>query len=303
MKKLWAILLAVLLTATVVGPASAWQFELEGHWLWGYDYVAQGGRSGFFGPYDFSAYTSSGGPKFNSMNAFLGFRTINGIQYGLVTGADGSLQWSRMELLPTIRLNKAMRFSAWYQIGNGTNEYGLYANSTAFGAWNPIASGTWTQWWMTAQTPMDVFVAGKRGFPWGMGLQYQADSTTSESLGFVAPYGPLRVGVVIYPWRGQTWVNSLTGRDVISSTTGSGPQFQPTALGNQFDVYATQTTVYRLWDNDRKRQLQPGAFVTYEAGNISTGIVYEWFTEHNGPAAALQNGNTTTGDLQARTYY
>jgi len=138
------------------------------------------------------------------MNSFLGFRTINGTQYGLVTGADGSLQWSRMELLPTIRINKAMRFSAWYQIGSGTTEYGLYANSTAFGAWNPIASGTWTGWQFVSELPWGTLTLGKRMSWWGLGLNSGYNNFSTEQLSLFAPYGPVRVGIGFFPWRGAT---------------------------------------------------------------------------------------------------
>ena len=118
MKRLLTVLLACLLIACFTATASAIELNLQGTWLWGYDYVAQAGRAGFFGPYDFATPGSAltvGGFKFNSLNAWLGARTINGVQYGLVTGTDGSLQWSRMELTPEIRLNKAVRFRAAYK--------------------------------------------------------------------------------------------------------------------------------------------------------------------------------------------
>ena len=163
---------------------------------------------------------------------------------------------------------------------------------------------------MEAQTPWGVLVAGKRDLDWGMGLQYEASHDTTESLSLVAPYGPLRIGLFCYPWRGQAWLNSLAGRDVVSNITVAGPQLQPTSLGNQLDVYRTRVENYRLWDNDRKRQLQPGGFITYGAGNVSMGVLYEWYSIHNGPAAAIYNGAVTDpldvawgrGDQQARTY-
>ncbi len=281
MKKILTTLLAGLLIAAVAAPASALEFGLQGTWLWGYDYVSQAGRAGFFGPYDFatpgSVLVNPVFSKVNSLNAWVGARTINGIQYGLVTGADAALQWSRMELNPEIRLNKAVRLRAAYQIGSGTNEYGLYANSAAFGAWNPIASGTWTQWWMTAQTPWGILIGGKRPFAWGMGAQYDGTSCTSESFGVVAPYGPLRIGILIYPWRGQIWINDFQHRTVISSTNIIGVP--------GWDGFPS--TRYRTWDNDAKRQLQPAAFVTYSAANSEAGVVYEWFALHNGPGGAV----------------
>ena len=91
---------------------------------------------------------------------------------------------------------------------------------------------------------------------------------------------------------------------MVSNITVAGPQLQPTSLGNQLDVYRTRVENYRLWDNDRKRQLQPGGFITYVAGSVNMGVLYEWYSIHNGPAAAIYNGTTADGqgDQQARTY-
>jgi hypothetical protein len=155
---------------------------------------------------------------------------------------------------------------------------------------------------MEAQTPWGVLVAGKRDLNWGMGLQYEAGYDTTESLNVITSYGPLRIGLFCYPWRGQAWVNPQAGRDVISNITVAGAQLQPDALGNQLDRYLTRVQNYRLWDNDRKRQLHPGGFITYESGNINVGILYEWYGMHNGPSAAVNNGAVPDGDQCARTY-
>jgi hypothetical protein len=305
MKSILTILLVGLMTVFNASRASAWEFRLAGTWLWGYEYVDQAGGAGFFGPHDAATASLSavGMPKVNAMNAWVGARTINSVQYGMVTGADASLQWSRMELTPEIRFHDAIMLKGAYQIGNAApTEYGLYANSTAAGSWTPLATGQWTQWWVKVQSPWGTLSAGKRGFPWGMGLQYEGDVVTTESFSVSVPYGPLKMCVWCYPWQGQSWVNSLAGRDVVSALTVVGPQIQPTAFGNQLDRYDTRVAQYRLWDNDRKRQLHPGGFITYEAGNVSMGVLYEWYSIHNGPAAAINNGAVPDGDRRARTY-
>ncbi len=300
------IVIGVLFFVLLATDAAAWEFNLKGTWIWGYDYVDQSGGAGFFGPHDraTAGLSLNGNPKVNSMNGWVGARTINGVQYGMVTGADASLQWSRIELKPEIRVNSAIRLKGAYQIGaSSVTEYGLYANSTSPGGWNPFATGQWTLWWMEALTPWGVLIAGKRDIGWGMGLQYEADHDTTESLCVVAPYGPLKIGLFCYPWRGQAWLNPQAGRDVISNITVAGPQLQPTNIGPQLDTYVTRVGNYRLWDNDRKRQLQPGFFITYDQGNVSIGILYEWYSIHNGPAGAVTNGTLgDDGDQRARTY-
>jgi hypothetical protein len=213
MKKLFALLLTGLLIGSVAAPVSAWEFSLSGNFKWGYDYFCQAGKSGFFGTYD--QVSPSGGQagilqtNWRSMNAWVGARTINARQYGLVTGQAASLNYQRVEFYPEIRINSAISLRGWYQIGAveapavvlGT--YGLYRNSSDPGAWNPISSGEWTQWWARAQTPWGIVVVGKRPLGFGIGAQYDGTNITSESLLLVAPYGPLRIGLGIYPYRRQ----------------------------------------------------------------------------------------------------
>ncbi len=123
MKSILTILLAGVFSMFVPIQASAWEFKLAGTWVWGYDHVDQAGGAGFFGPHDSATagLSVAGMPKVNTMNAWVGARRINDTQYGMVTGANASLQWSRVELHPEIRVNSAIRFRAAYQIGNGTS--------------------------------------------------------------------------------------------------------------------------------------------------------------------------------------
>jgi hypothetical protein len=115
MKLILTILLAGLFNVFMAIQVSAWEFKLAGTWLWGYDYVDQAGGAGFFGPHDLATagLSVAGMPKVNSMNAWVGARSINDTQYGMVTGSDASLQWSRMEFTPEIRINNAIRHQTW----------------------------------------------------------------------------------------------------------------------------------------------------------------------------------------------
>ena len=292
MHRLRATLVATVGLWFVVTSAFAWEVSLKGDWHYGYDYFTQAGTRGFFGPYDqASAAANASGTKFNTMNSFVGFRTINGVQYGIVTGSDASLDWMRMELPLEIRLNPAVEFHALYQIGYGVSQYGLYPSWSAMGVWNPIASGTWTDWWFTAKTPGGILVAGKRPLIWGIGALFDQNNATTELLGIVPSYGPFRMGLLYCPWRGQTWVNSMADRNVVASTLNPGPQ--GTADAPPADVIS-----YRLWDNERKQYLHPEWWFIFAAGNFEAGYLGEWYTVHNGPGGATSNANA----LRARTY-
>ncbi|MDA8408196.1 MAG: hypothetical protein M0T73_15235, partial [Deltaproteobacteria bacterium] len=209
MNRLWVFLIIIIGVLFAVTPVFPWDVTISGDYMWTYDYFDQYGHAGFFGAYDqASAVANAGTTKFNSMNGFVGMRTINGVQYGLVTGTDASMQWSRVEFAPEIKVNNAIAFKAMYQIGNLTglttnNIYGLYENSTALGVYNPIAAGTWTYWWFNANLPWGHLNAGKRPLIWGMGGLFDQHNATTEAIGPTVFYGPLRAAFVVYPWRGQ----------------------------------------------------------------------------------------------------
>ncbi|MCL5124360.1 MAG: hypothetical protein M1511_07675 [Deltaproteobacteria bacterium] len=294
------LLIVILGLLFAVSQAFAWDVSINGDYLWAYDYFDQYGHAGFFGTYDspnVGPLMTGTYPKFNTMNGFVGMRTINGVQYGLVTGTDASMQWSRMEFAPEIKVNNAVTFKAMYQIGYGTNDYGLYENSTALGVYNPIASGTWTYWWFNANLPWGHLNAGKRPLIWGMGGLFDQHNATTEAIGPTVFYGPLRAAFVVYPWRGQTWQNSMAGQDIVSTTLSVGPQ-----ILNPGENGAETAMSYRMFDNDRKRNLHPEAWFIYSNGNIEFGVLAEYIPTHNGPAGATTNANTLTARTYDQTY-
>jgi hypothetical protein len=82
-------------------------------------------------------------------------------------------------------------------------------------------------------------------------------------------------------------------RQVLLSTGGAGPQL----LQNS----TTSIIQYRLWDKDRVRNFPFTISATYMAGNLETGIRYDWRGQHNGPGGATANG-AANGDLDALTF-
>jgi hypothetical protein len=301
MKRLWAIVVFCLAMAALAAPVGAWEFHMQGKWLWGYDYIEQSGRNGFFGAYDTTTIPAAAPSfaKFSSMNAWVGARDINAVQYGMVTGSNASLQWSRMELHPELRINQALRLRGVYQIGGPAGPYSLYqggggSNST-FGAWSPMSVGQWTQWWMTAQLPWGVVVMGKRPFAWGCGAQYDSNNASNEGLMVIAPYGPFRLGGQIFPYRGNLWINAFPQR------IGTAPPANgQTQVSYTFGSPAPAIESYRPWDQDAKFRLEPGIFFTYENGPLSLGALYEWTPQHSGPAGGTTSINVGI-DVQ-RTY-
>jgi hypothetical protein len=224
------------------------------------------------------------------MNAWVGERTINQIPYGLVTGKDASLNYQRVEFYPEIRINRAIRLRGWYQIGSFENNllrlatYGLYINSSDPGAWNPIHTGEWTQWWATAETPWGVVVVGKRSLSFGIGAQYDGSNVTSECLLLVVPYGPFRLGLGIYPHRRALWVNSFP-IPYLGGDPYGGPGAGPGGISRQIISISDTGSYPKTWDHDSAMVQQPFAFITYRSGGLDLGILYEWLKEHEGPQA------------------
>lgn len=316
MKKLRMVLLAGLLIAALCATAHAWEFAMTGNFQWNYDYVAQGGTNGFFGTQNVVNPVIAAGPtNWFSANTWAGSRLISSTQIGLVSGLDASYQYQRMVLNPEIRVNNAVRVRGQYWIGGfqtynlgaasgfdgatavgnalGTNTdlgSSLYLNQqTGSALTRPISTGQWNLLWMTAQTPWGILVAGKRPAPFGMGLNSDGEHTVvSESLTIVAPYGPLRIGIGIYPWRQGVFLDSqrnLTGAFAVA--VGQG-------VAN-----TTGTAYQKLWDQSGIRLQLPqlGAFVTYSNGPLDAGIIYLYWQQHQGPESSPTALATTAAGL------
>jgi hypothetical protein len=311
-KKTFVILFAASLALSLAGSVLPWQLNLEGAFIYRFDVVAQGGRAGFFGAYDTGAPALfvAGGPNWAAQNAWVGARNLNagqsGTQFGVVTGTNASFNYQRMEFYPEIRLNQSMRLRGVYQIGAhffgpqavtavpavvgpfGPLEYGWYQNSSRFGAFNPIDSGSWTQWWLTAQIPWGIIVFGKRPAPFGTGVQYVGSNVTAEGLDLVVPYGPFRFGVGVYLHRRQTWLNA--------ARNGILELGNPFALGTARNIsFFDGGTFPKQWDRGSDRTGEPTIFLTYSSGDFDFGALYSWMKTHDGPEARTTWGDAAQG--------
>ena len=308
MKKVRMVLLAGLLIAALCAPAYAWEFAMTGNFQWTYEYHAQGGTNGFFGPQNQANVALAALGNWQATNFWVGSRTMGGTQYGLVTGLDSSINYQRMVLHPEIRVNPAIRIRGEYWIG-GFSDYQTppvgqqlmgvgapgrlqYASSyylnqqTGSVITAPLALGQWNLLWVTAQTPWGILVFGKRGAPFGMGLLNDEGerSVVSESLALVAPYGPLRIGIFAYPWRQGVLLDNQR------NLSGAG-----LAQLGQVASNTAGTGYPKLWDasNIRLQTPQMGAFVTYSNGPLDAGIVYLQWQQHQGPEVAPTLGRAS----------
>ncbi len=176
----------------------AWEFSMEGEYIWRNRLVQQLGSRGFFGRYDLDNSSTPG--DFASMNGWAG-----GKLEGMSSSGGAGEQRMETNIVTELRLNEAVRLRGEYRIGSWLDPIAsAYVNSTGPGVQVAISEGQWTMWWLSAQTPWGIVVVGKRPFTFGCGLQYNgAEDYTSESLLLVSPYGPFRIGLGFYPFRRQ----------------------------------------------------------------------------------------------------
>ncbi len=333
MKKLSTLLMAGLLIVAVSGPAPAWEFSMTGNFEWTYLMVAQGGQNGFFGPLNQVGPldTLAIGPNaavFNwaALNTWVGARLLSGTNFGLVSGKDASWQYMRIVMNPEIRVNPAIRLRAQYWIGSfnnwsfssgaagtvfdqaalmwnpspGTNSdmgSGYYLNQqTASAGSRPIATGQWNLFWATIQLPWGTLVFGKRPGPFGMGLGNGEGERTfaSESLALIAPYGPLRIGAYMYPWRQGTLLDCFRNINFGASSLSA-----PVAALGQFANATIGTRYQKLWDLSGIREQLPhsGMFVVYSNGPLEAGILAEYYQNHQGP----EHVGTKTSTIASNT--
>jgi len=339
MKKLRMVLLAGLLIAALCAPAHAWEFSMTGNFQYTYEYFAQGGPNGFFGQQNTVSPGLTGlaggaaGPNWFGTNFWAGSRLLSGIQYGVVSGLNTDIIWSRMVMNPEIRVNPAIRLRGQYWIGGFQTWAGGAANgydaATGNGFGNvlgsntdqgssvyllqqtgnaitrPISTGQWNLLWATAQTPWGILVFGKRPFAFGMGMNADGEHTlSSESFALVAPYGPLRIGAACHPWRQGVFIDNT--RNLAGGVAGNSATAAAIfAGGGGLGTGATNTsgTSYpKFWDASGQRLQLPqvGMFVTYSNGPLDAGVIYEHWQNHQGPESAgtqlAQLTNVTTDE-------
>jgi hypothetical protein len=251
--------------ALLVSSAQAWEFSMTGKFSWEYWQFSQLGSRGFFGPYDRDNSTPPAPPavamNLAARNGWLG-NEITGDN--LASGSDAAINYMYMTIRPKITLNQAIWLEGSYRIGSWANpffdtslgqlNYSRYANTQAYGTERSFSPGYWNTLFATVMFPWGVLNVGKMSLPFGAGFFLDgADETTAEAATLIAPYGPLAIGLYYYPWRRGQFVN------------------------------------YPLL-SDRNNAMQPdvGGFILYTAGNVSAGMLCEYWNMHQGPESQLR---------------
>ncbi|MEW6348571.1 MAG: hypothetical protein AB1646_05880 [Thermodesulfobacteriota bacterium] len=201
----WHLASALLLAAFTWGnSAYAWEFSMSGKGYFTYEYRSHLGSKGFFGPAgeDASLGTPSERPpagSYASANSWLGYESLAGPRTPLVgdivTGSDASRSLFGAYFLPKVQINQALSVTGRMRVGPGQ-----LLDETP-GVDNEFADLEWTLFWVTCRTPWGSVQWGKKPLAMGCGLQFDGGNRTDDRLTIVCPYGPLKAGIGVYPWR------------------------------------------------------------------------------------------------------
>lgn len=281
------LLIAVPLMILVINShTNAWEFSMDGQFNYIYEQYDQMGSNGFFGAYNVDRSTGSAliaAGDYRNYNGWFGFQVRD-----LVSGSNAGRHYQTLELYPDFRINKAIQFRGKYRLGKYGDPYASdYITNTMAGVDVATSDGQWTQWWVTAQTPLGQLVVGKRPEAFGVGLQYNgAVNNTTEGVALVAPYGPFRISFAVRPFWPQPPNAQISARKV-----GDNPNFR----------YVPGSPYYNLFDMSGIMNYSVRYFSTYQDGPIDTGVFLAWQGWHAGPEARSATYTSVTDATPAVT--
>lgn len=125
-------------------------------------------------------------------------------------GCDAMYNDMKLTMVPTIRVNNAIRVHGVYTIGGFRNKYvqtnrdaqyelspgvppyeRYYMSLSSMSAYNTAALGSWEQLRATVQMPIATMSIGIKDFPFGTGARF-SQNTRSDTFVMIVPYGPMR---------------------------------------------------------------------------------------------------------------
>jgi hypothetical protein len=282
-QKVWFLGIALSVALMLAGPAAAWEFTMNGSFVYEVDYRTQTGSAGFFGPFDADNGAVTLGAA-ASLNGWVGQQLGD-----MVSGTDGRSNWQYMTTNMDLRVNPAIRIRGVYYIGEwkesglgdgtalGNLPSSYYLNSRQPGIQRSFSPGYWNTLWLTAQTPWGIVSLGKRPSTFGCGLVYNGEENrSSESTSLVADYGPLRFAIAFHPARRASGTTTLAQPPL--GQTGINITTNPAATdyyNNDFDSNNS-----RIFDT-----VLPS--ITYRAGNIDMGLLMNWVRTHRAAEGKL----------------
>jgi len=289
MKRLLALIVAVMLITGFAAAALAWEFEMTGSWENRLRYFARLGNNDLFGIASLQESATGGvvippfvgfaGPSTWARGAVLPTNQDNATSQlaaapgylitrgGFSTwGSDAAIHDQKMTLIPTIKVNQAIRVHGVYTVGGYRNKYNQTSAGAVSGvgvppferwymhdsspnaAYNTAAIGNWEQIRATFHTPWATFSIGVKDFPLGVASNLGYNTRANAFLA-VVPYGPFR-------FLGAIWLTDGALESYPQSADRAG--------------------------NAAQNQLFQGYFVTYRNGPLEIGAGPIWQLRHQG---------------------
>ncbi|MCA1961319.1 MAG: hypothetical protein LDL33_11050 [Desulfomonile sp.] len=312
MKRLLALIVTVMFVSGFAAAALAWEFEMTGSWENRLRYFARLGNNDLFG-----IASLQEGPAAGVIPPFIGFAGPSTWARGAVLptnldnatsqlaaapgylitrggfstwGSDAAIHDQKMTLIPTIKVNPAIRVHGVYTVGGYRNKYNQTSAGAVSGvgvppferwymhdsspnaAYNTAAIGSWEQIRATFHTPWATFSIGVKDFPLGVASNLGYNTRANAFLA-VVPYGPFR-------FLGAIWLTD--------GLLESYPQ-SPDRVGN-----AAQNQLFQSY------------FVTYCNGPVEIGFGPIWQLRHQGegggPLPDRPGTSATIADVSLTDY-
>jgi hypothetical protein len=279
MRRTYAFLGVIFLWVYLLWPVPGvfgTELDFHGHFFYTYERYNQAGRNGFFGPYNVD---NGAGTRVANLNFW------NGGQFdtNFVSGSDAGWIYSEGHLHFHFQVNSALRATCEYRIASFgepvSEDYLAYNNP---GVNTAISEGQWTILYVTAQTPWGQVAFGKRRWGFGIGLQYDGESSvltrspTTETLLLNAPYGPFDIGIGFSPFR-------YVGR--------SSNDLVFDELGDPFNLIEVTPGVERRYysraDKSGRMSRDLLGYLLYQSGSVQIGLLGVYGAFHLGPEASL----------------
>ena len=308
MRRFWYVVLAVLVTCPMLAAtAEAWEMGMKGRFVYEVEYVSQD-KAGFFGPHNADSTAGGGHEQINFWPGLQGPEDYN----TTVSGCDAGwhVQWG--ELHPSITFNKAIKWEALVYLGQWdfandagdratVNAPGLlarseYTNSRFRGIWRSMTPFYVNYWRVKVKLPWGDLSMGKRPSSWGIGLMQsgkhgflKTSNSTSNSVSFTAPFGPLSIGFSFYPNReGNEGYYNRTDRTNIrwanfayGATYKCGPLETGFAIGHAYRHRGGERTIGNAGNTRDRADLDAGAYFKYFNGRFFLNGEFRWYDRYD----------------------
>ncbi len=351
MKKLWLGILATLLVVVFVAPSFAWEFSMTGDFETRFRYFGRAdGSRDLFGDMNFQNSGNNNLGGVNPEDAMVGFagpnfyRGFNGGVFEMDTSStanqvqivrggfslaesDAFQNDMRMNIIPTIRVNNAVRLSMNVDFAGIVQKYNhrdqqtngplnrWYQDRVSENAFDTALLPSINQLKLTVQLPWGVLSYGlAKDFPFGTGALL-GHNTRASAFVLVLPYGPFRLIPSLWFARNQ---DGFANVDPVVSPRADVPALTNPDSGTKFSAFWAPALTYsngplelylmaiyqlrhfenvNAWNSGRRISAAAVSRLIYPNGPGSpVNRLYEFGATDLVTAGLILPGNTITAD-------